>query len=258
MDAIAGFDSADQITAKARGHIPATYLNSLKADGLQGARLGVLRTLSEQETADTEIRRLFRIALSDLRTAGAEVVDLEIPSLRALQKDLWRDTFRHDIEQYLKSLGQAAPVKNLQAIIDNGTFHKSIAKPLSRSLQAPVPSDLEAAYSADPADDPARRELRRLVLAMMNEHRVDALIFPTWNNPPRRIGDLKSPHGNNSPFIAPHTGQPAITVPMGFTGSGLPTGLQLLGRPFGERALLRLAFAYEQATHHRQPPKLFP
>ena len=258
MDAIAGFDRADQITAKSRGHIPATYLDSLKADGLQGARLGVLRTLSEQETADTEIRRLFQAALSDLRTAGAEVVDLEIRSLRALQKDLWRDTFRHDIEQYLKSLGQAAPVKNLQEIIDSGAFHKSIAKPLSRSLQAPVPSDLEAAYSADPADDQARRELRRLVLAIMNEHRVDALIFPTWNNPPRRIGDLKSPHGNNSPFIAPHTGQPAITVPMGFTGSGLPTGLQLVGRPFGERTLLRLAFAYEQATHHRRPPKLFP
>ena len=48
----------------------------------------------------------------------------------------------------------------------------------------------------------------------------------------------------NSPFIAPHTGQPAITVPMGFTKSGLPTGLQLLGRPFGEPVLLRLAFAY--------------
>ena len=152
------------------------------------------------------------------------MLDLEIPSLRALQKDLWRDTFRHDIEQYLKSLGQAAPVKNLQAIIDSGRFHQSIAKPLSRSLQAPVPNDLEAAYSADPADDPARRELRRRVLAMMNEHKVDALIFPTWNNPPRRIGDLKSPHGNNSPFIAPHTGQPAITVPMGFTRNGLPTG----------------------------------
>jgi Asp-tRNA(Asn)/Glu-tRNA(Gln) amidotransferase A subunit family amidase len=149
-------------------------------------------------------------------------------------------------------------VKNLQEIIDSGTFHRSIAQRLSRSLQAPVPSDLEAAYSADPADDPARRELRRRVLAMMNEHKIDALIFPTWNNPPRRIGDLKSPHGNNSPFIAPHTGQPAITVPMGFTKSGLPTGLQLLGRPFGERVLLKLAYAYEQATHHRKPPRLFP
>ena len=258
MDAIAGFDPADQITAEARGHIPATYLDSLKRNGLQGARLGVLRTLSEEETADTDIRRLFQAALSDLRTAGADVLDLRIPSLRALQKDLWRDTFRHDIEQYLKSLGQAAPVTNLQAIIDSGRFHESIAKPLLRSLQASVPNDLEAAYSADPADDQARRELRRMVLAMMNEHQVDALIFPTWNNPPRRIGDLKSPHGNNSPFIAPHTGQPAITVTMGFTGSGLPAGLQLLGRPFGERTLLRLAFAYEQATHHRQPPKLFP
>lgn len=258
MDAIAGFDPADQITSKARGRIPTTYLDSLKPEGLEGTRIGVLRTLSEEQTADTEIRRLFQAALSDLRTAGAEVLDLEIPSLRAMQKDLWRDTFRHDIEQYLKSLGQASPVRDLQAIIDSGRFHESIAKPLLRSLQAPAPNDIETAYSADPDDDQARRELRNIVLAMMNEYHVDALIFPTWNNPPRRIGDLESPHGNNSPFIAPHTGQPAITVPMGFTVNGLPAGLQILGRPFGEQMLLRLAFAYEQATHHRQPPKLFP
>ncbi|MFV1981646.1 MAG: amidase, partial [Rhodothermia bacterium] len=251
MDVIAGFDPADPITAKSRGHIPATYLDSLKADGLRGTRLGVLRTLCDQESADAEIRHLFRTAVSDLRNAGAEVVDVAIPSIRVIQKDLWRDTFRHDIEQYLNSLGKAAPVKTLRAIIESGRFHESIAGHLSRSLQARIPRDLKAPYSADPANDPARRELRTLMLAVMNENQVDAVIFPTWNNPPRRIGDLKSPHGNNSPFIAPHTGQPAITVPMGFTRSGLPAGLQLLGRPFSEPTLLRLAFAYEQATNHR-------
>ena len=58
-------------------------------------------------------------------------------------------------------------------------------------------------------------------------------------------------------LIAPHTGQPAITVPMGFTQAGLPLGLQLLARPFDEHNLFQYAYAYEQATRHRRPPKAF-
>ena len=95
------------------------------------------------------------------------------------------------------------------------------------------------------------------VVAAMDAAEVDAIIYPTWNNPPRRIGDDKSPHGNNSPVIAPHTGQPAITVPMGFTTDGLPLGLQFLARPFDEHKLFQYAYAYEQATRHRKPPADF-
>ncbi len=64
-------------------------------------------------------------------------------------------------------------------------------------------------------------------------------------------------NSNNSPVIAPHTGQPAITVPMGYTSTGLPLGLQLLARPFDEHKLFQYAYAYEQATRHRRPPPAF-
>jgi len=104
----------------------------------------------------------------------------------------------------------------------------------------------------------AHAAFRDAILAAMDRHEIDALIFPSWNNPARKIGDRKSPHGNNSPQIAPHTGQPAITVPMGFTSQGLPAGLQMLGRPCDEGGFIRLGYAYEQATGHRRPPKLFP
>lgn len=106
--------------------------------------------------------------------------------------------------------------------------------------------------------DPRRKALRDAVVDAMDKHRVDALIYPTWNNPPRPIGDMESPHGNNSPIISPHADQPAITVPMGFTSNQLPTGLQILGRPFSEAMLLKFAYAYEQATLHRKPPASFP
>ena len=91
----------------------------------------------------------------------------------------------------------------------------------------------------------------------MDNAGVDALIYPSWSNPPRKLGDLKTPHGNNSPVIAPHTGQPAITVPMGFNREGLPAGLQFLARPFDEHKLFQFAYAYEQKTKHRKPSKYF-
>jgi amidase len=92
----------------------------------------------------------------------------------------------------------------------------------------------------------------------MDDARLDALVYPTWNNPPRLIGDLNSPHGNNSNRIAPHTGFPALTIPMGFTRGTLPAGLQILGRPWSEATLIRIAYGYEQATRHRRPPASTP
>ncbi len=86
---------------------------------------------------------------------------------------------------------------------------------------------------------------------------LDAIIYPSWSNPPRKIGDSESPHGNNSPIIAPHTGQPTITVPMGYVNENLPAGLQMLGRPFSEAKLLQYAYAYEQQTKHRKSPSQF-
>ena len=104
--------------------------------------------------------------------------------------------------------------------------------------------------------DEFRVKLRAAVLKLMDDRRLDALIYPTWSSPPRLIGDLNTPGGDNNQFFSPSTGFPAITVPMGFTrGDTLPAGLQFFGRPWDEATLIRLAYAYEQATHHRRPPR---
>ena len=92
----------------------------------------------------------------------------------------------------------------------------------------------------------------------MDSLQLDALAYPTWSNPPRLIGDLNTPHGDNSQLFSPSTGFPAITVPMGYTRGGLPAGLQLLGRAWSEPTLFGLAFAYEQATRHRHAPPSTP
>jgi Asp-tRNA(Asn)/Glu-tRNA(Gln) amidotransferase A subunit family amidase len=259
LGVISGYDPADPVTEAGRGRIPEDYLGFLDRDGLKGARLGVLRFLSDTPTADAEIAALFQAALADLRGRGAEVIDpFLIPGYESVSQDQWCDAFRHDINAYFVSLGENAPVKDLEQIVESGRFADSVERRLQRALLQKVPPEERDPPRLGVFDDPKRIAFRDAILSAMDRHRIDALIYPSWNNPPREIGDRRSPHGNNSPQIAPHTGQPALTVPMGFTSQGLPAGLQLLGRPFDEGVLLRLAYAYEQATEHRRPPELFP
>ena len=100
---------------------------------------------------------------------------------------------------------------------------------------------------------------RHAVTSLMDSLKLDALVYPTWSNPPRLIGDLNTPHGDNSQFFSPTTGFPAVQVPMGYTrGDLLPAGLTIFGRPWDEARLIKLAYSYEQATHHRRPPPTTP
>src|SRR5258707_6712346 len=101
------------------------------------------------------------------------------------------------------------------------------------------------------ASDESREKFRVAVVKLMDSMQLDALIYPTWSNPPRLIGDLNTPGGDNSQVFAPTTGFPAITVPMGYTrGDTLPAGLQVLRRACDVTNLLKPAYAYEQNTQH--------
>jgi amidase len=86
-----------------------------------------------------------------------------------------------------------------------------------------------------------------------------AFAYPTWSNPPRLIGDLNTPHGDNSQFFSPTTGLPSIQVPMGYTRDGrLPAGVTFFGRAWDETTLIALAYSFEQHTKHRHPPSSTP
>ena len=104
---------------------------------------------------------------------------------------------------------------------------------------------------------PRKIAFRDAVLAAINKERLDAVVYPTWTNPPQKIGDMKSPTGDNSPILFPQTGFPSITVPMGFTYESLPAGLTFLGRLFTEHVLIKYAYVFEQSIKHRHPPARF-
>jgi amidase len=256
---LAGNDPADPLTDRATGRVRADYEALLSLDGLRGARVGVLRALMDTETSDPEVAAVFEQALSDLRRAGAELIDpLVIPDLEALTEATgFCSRFRHDLAAYLAQLGPEASVGSLDEVVAAERYLPRNAKAMDWAMSVEVAPAEQDPPCVDVQGDPRRRALLQAVVAAMDAAGVDALAYPSWNNPPRPVGDDDSPHGNNSPIIAPHSGQPAITVPMGFTASGLPLGLQLLARPFDEARLFRYAYAYEQATSHRRPPPGF-
>ena len=254
FDVIAGHDPADPVTAVSQGKKSATYLESLVLHGLAGARIGVARDLLTEE-ADPRIVALFEQALSDMKQAGAQVVDpAAIPGYHELAENRPScRAFKFDLNEYLKSLGPGAPFKNLTEILESKKFHPSVRDTLEEHEKQEMPPDGELCGESRAWGD----RLRAAVREALAKDRLDALVYPTWNHPPRLIGDLNTPHGNNSNHLAPPTGFPAITVPMGFV-AGLPAGLQILGDAFSEPTLIRIAYGYEQTTRHRRPPEDLP
>jgi Asp-tRNA(Asn)/Glu-tRNA(Gln) amidotransferase A subunit family amidase len=217
----------------------------------------VVRQISNTETADPEILQRFEAALDAMRQAGAVIVDpANIAEQDAIPlRERWCPRFKTDINAYLASLGPSAPVKSLEEIIASGRFHPSVGRLLEYFQEIDQPPEQHA--GCQQARENARR-LRDGVRRVLAANNLDALVHPTWSNPPRLIGDLNTPHGDNSQFLAPHTGFPAITVPMGFVRDSLPVGLQIIGDAWSEPKLIAIAYSYEQATRHRRPPRFLP
>jgi Asp-tRNA(Asn)/Glu-tRNA(Gln) amidotransferase A subunit family amidase len=109
----------------------------------------------------------------------------------------------------------------------------------------------------DAYSDLRRIAFREAIEKVMDSLQLDALVYPSWNNKPARIDFFKEDYkGDNNQVIAPHTGQPAFTVPMGSSEDNLPAGIQFLGKMYNEATLIKLAYSYEQGTKHRKPPIL--
>ena len=269
FEVIVGEDPNDPITLikdfepaglrpSGRPAAPADYRGSLKRGGLKGARIGVLRQAYERDTTDAEVVKVFTAALEDLKKAGAIVVDpVRIEGLNELRRSRDAGTcggFKHDINRYLASLGDRVPVKNLEEVIRSRRFHPSIESRLT-GAQAGSENGLES--PACKAEAEYRERYRTAVAEAMKAHDLQAFVYPTWSNPPRLIGDLNTPHGDNSQVFSPTTGWPSIQVPMGYTRENrLPAGITFFGRAWEEATLIRLVYDFEQATKHRRAPQL--
>jgi amidase len=253
---IVGEDPDDPVTAASHGRAIPDYSKSLVRDGLNGARIGILRQAYERPSTDPEVLDVFNAAVKDLERAGATIVDpaaVDLP--RRPQGSGPCMGFKYDINRYLASKGDVAPVHSLDEIIRSRKFHPSIETRLRQAQDGPENGPDSEACKADSA---YRQSFRDAVAKTMDALKLDAFVYPTWSNPPRRIGDLNTPAGDNSQVFSPTTGWPAINVPMGYTRGVLPAGMTFFGRAWSEATLIKFAYAYEQETRHRRPPASAP
>jgi Asp-tRNA(Asn)/Glu-tRNA(Gln) amidotransferase A subunit family amidase len=263
FNVIAGYDPADPYTELGRNRVERDYTDFLDSDALRGKRIGVLRALVDTEDADPEITEIFEMALEDLKNAGAEIVDdFVIANLdEHMNASNFCVRFRYDMHEYLTSLGAGAPIQDVMDVMAEKQYSPYIEDRLK--FFGGNPPDVHPQDFDPPCPDfpqhPGRQAYLADVIASMDTAEIDVIVYPSWTNPPalldRAIEEYK---GDNSQLVAPATGLPAVSVPMGYSHGNLPAGLQILGRPYSDGMLIGLAYAYEQATQHRRPPDGFP
>jgi amidase len=257
LEIIAGYDPKDPLTKYSQGKISDNYRQFLVKDGLKGARIGVLGELSNHDV-HPEIKALFEQALSDLDSLGASVIDtLVIPDFDELSQNQWCASFRKDIETFLVEYVKRDSLKSVEDIIRIGSKSDFARNRLERNAANTGRWENKEIPCLDAYTDERRKAFREAIEKTMDSLKLDAIVYPSWNYPPARINFFEEEYrGDNSQVISPHTGQPAFTVPMGFTKQNLPAGLQFLGRMYDEPLLIRLTYAYEQGTKNRRAPDL--
>ncbi|WP_299319489.1 amidase [uncultured Maribacter sp.] len=257
LEVIAGIDPKDPLTTYSEGKTPADYTQFLKKDALNGSRIGVLRTLSD-DNPHSEINQLFNNALLQLDSLGASVIDsVIVPDFQNLKQNQWCATFREDVETFLSDYVKNDSLKTIEDIIEVGSKSDFARERLVRNAAHTGRWDDSEIPCLDAYTDIRRVAFREAIENMMDSLQLDAMVYPSWNNPPAPIDQFQEEYkGDNSQTISPHTGQPAFTVPMGFTSKNLPAGLQFLGRMYDEPVLIGLSYSYEQGTKHRKSPDL--
>jgi len=255
LDAIVGYDPADPQTAASIGHIPKSYTDFLDRAGLRGARIGLLTALLGTDPADAEVATVVRAATDQMKAQGAEVVEVTIPGLNELMLDrlngflILTQDFKFDFNAYLAA-HPTAPVRTLEEVLASGKYHPSLETGL-RTSQA-----VESRDTKEYLEHIVKRDrLQQAILKTMADGRLDALAYPTIRRKANVVGQAQA--GTNC-HLSANSGLPAIVVPGGFTPDGLPVGVELLGRAWSEPQLIKLGYAYEQATRHRRPPASTP
>jgi len=220
------------------------YSASLVADGLRGARIGVPRN-SFWERAPQPVKEVAETALAKLHEAGARVVDPANLKNAAAARELGIDVlvyeFKRDLNRYLRRLDASMPVHSLRDVIKFDEAHPEEMLRYGHTLllaSEAAGGVTTAAYKRARAED--LRLAKDGLDATFAKHKLDALVFP----------------GSLGVAIGARAGYPSITVPAGYTEEGMPVGLTFLGRAWSEPTLIRLAYAYEQGTRHRRPPRL--
>ncbi|MEO7366430.1 MAG: amidase [Gemmatimonadaceae bacterium] len=262
LTALAGIDSRDPETEKSRGHAKADYTKFLDANALRGARIGVARErfFGFSDVVD----ELMLAAIDEMKRHGATIVDpANIPTAGKFddtETEVLLYEFKADLNKYLASLGPNAPVKSMADIIAFNERNRErempyFAQELMVRSQAKGPLT-EKKYK-DALAKNHRMSRTEGIDAVMIKHKLDAMIAPTGG--PAWVTDLVNGDHYTGGYSTPSAvaGYPNINVPVGMAFE-LPVGMSIFGRAWSEPRLIGIAYAFEQATKHRQPPRFLP
>jgi amidase len=249
LNVLAGYDPADPDTAWNVGHIEEDYAQYLDAGGLKRARIGVVERLFGSEPIHQEVNDIIRGDIKRMEEAGAIIVSINDPTFDAdklvSEVSVHLYDLKPDLNSYLSDPKLNTPVKSLEEIIASGKYSPSIDAEIKRA---------QSLNQSDPDYDVRlvkRMKLQKLVMLIMAGHQLDALVYPHQQRLVVPVGERQV---GRSGVVASVTGFPAIAVPGGFSKPtagapiGVPVGIEFLGRPWSEPVLIRITYAFEQAT----------
>jgi amidase len=256
LSVLAGEDARDGATRSAKSE--ADYSRFLGRDGLRGARIGVVR---DYVVSNDRVQRLFDAALAALKAQGAQIIDpVSLPrhaAYRDAEFEVLLHEFKAGLNAYLQEFAPDAQIKSLAGVIAFNERHREREMPHFEQelpVMAEARGGLDSAVYREALASARRLTREEGIDKAVAEHQLDALIAPTGG--PAWLTDFISGDHVGGGFSSPAAvaGYPHITVPMGHV-AGLPVGLSFVGVAWSEPTLLKLAYAYEQVTHHRAPPK---
>jgi amidase len=263
LDVLVGYDPADPFTAATSlARVSGSYTDYLAEDGLRDTRIGVLREAFGPDDPDSgKVNRVINEAIEAIGGSGAEVVDpVGIPDLQEFVQTtaLYLVQSRHDINGFLAERPDA-PVRSIVELYDSNRFHPRLDL-FEDIVKGPANPEDDLNYFRQVA---ARESFQRAILNVMASHGLDALLCPSVQVMPPTREELYAGKWTVLTFptntlIAPQAGLPAVSVPAGFTEGEVPVGLELIGKPYDEPTLLKLAYSYERTTRQRKPPENAP
>ena len=258
LDLVAGQDPEDVVTADAASHISGSFAAGLDSASLKGRRIGAFRQRFVGFTGEREMAANMDKVIKELQAAGAIVVDVAIPDYDAkyaAARGAAPGSLRAGWTAYLSRGSKPGDkVLTIEDLIASGKLAPLSARRLEGAL-APAPAGA-ALDEATRRFIAGRETFRQLFVALMDQEKLDAMLYPANHaRPHTHEGGLErygSEPGTCEESAA--TGLPQVTVPAGFIGGRYPAGISFLGRMWDDKRLLEIAAAYERATHHRRPP----
>ncbi len=258
LGALTGVDQGDAKSINSENHFLTDYTAYLKKDGLQGKRIGIYKPFADFHP---RVSPVFHQAIEDMKAAGAKLIEIEEVMPEKVYDESYQIMlyeFKDGLNTYFTSLGDAAPIKNLNELIAFNEQDKTESTFDQKIL-------IEAAEKADLDSKDYQDKLAKMLLntqkdgmdKVMQENELDAFIAPTaspaWKTDLTN-GDL---YLGGSSSLSAMAGYPIISVPMGMV-DGLPVGISIWGKAWSEGILFEIAYAYEQQTQHRKIPQYLP